>query len=133
LGASALLEKISAACPEMTALADLVRGFAALLTPAAGNDVKLTEWITAARAVDLPPLRSLTNGLEIDRAAVDAALTMPQPQRPHRRRQHPHQKNHETDARTRQLQPPPPPHPPALTDAQRHHRLRARAARLTDP
>jgi hypothetical protein len=37
-----LLEKISAACPEMTALADLVRGFAALLTPAAGNDVKLT-------------------------------------------------------------------------------------------
>lgn len=72
-----LLEKISAACPEMTALASLVRGFAALLTPAAGNDVKLTEWIAAARAVDLPHLRSLTNGLEIDRSAVDAALTLP--------------------------------------------------------
>ncbi len=74
---TALLEKIAAACPEMTALADLVRGFAALLKPAAGNDVKLTEWITIARAADLPHLRSLTNGLEIDRAAVDAALTLP--------------------------------------------------------
>ncbi|WP_443077920.1 hypothetical protein [Streptomyces sp. NBC_01450] len=61
----------------MTALADLVRSFAALLKPAAGNDVKLTEWIAAARAVDLPHLRSLTNGLEIDRPAVDAGLTLP--------------------------------------------------------
>ncbi len=72
-----LLEKIAAACPEMTALGDLVGGFAALLKPAEGNDVKLTEWITAARAVDLPHLRSLTNGLEIDRPAVDAGLTLP--------------------------------------------------------
>lgn len=72
-GASSALA--AAACPEMTALADLVRGFAALLKPAEGNDVKLTEWITAARAVDLPHLRSLTSGLEIDRPAVDAGLT----------------------------------------------------------
>jgi transposase len=72
-----LLEKIAASCPEMTALATLVHGFAALLTPAAGNDVKLTQWITATRAVDLPHLRSLTNGLEIDRSAVDSAVTLP--------------------------------------------------------
>ncbi|MFF7648238.1 MULTISPECIES: ISL3 family transposase [Streptomyces] len=72
-----LLEKIAAACPEMTALADLIRGFAALLKPGEGNDVKLTEWITATRAVDLPYLRSFTNGLEIDRLAVDAGLTLP--------------------------------------------------------
>lgn len=72
-----LSEKITAACPEMTSLADLVRGFAALLTPAAGNDAKLTEWITAARAANLPYLRSFTNGLEIDRSAVDAAVTLP--------------------------------------------------------
>jgi transposase len=72
-----LLEKIAAACPEMTALTDLVGGFATLLKPTAGNDVKLTEWITAARAVDLPHLRSLTNGLEIDRPAVSAGLTLP--------------------------------------------------------
>ncbi|MFI9006808.1 ISL3 family transposase [Actinosynnema sp. NPDC053489] len=72
-----LSEKIIAACPEMTALASLVRGFAALLTPAAGNDAKLTEWITAARAANLPHLRSFTNGLKIDRSAVDAAVTLP--------------------------------------------------------
>ena len=72
-----LLEKIAAACPEMTALASLVRGFAALLTSAAGNDVKLTEWIAQARAVDLPHLRSLTNGLEIARSAVDGSVTSP--------------------------------------------------------
>ncbi|RKT54109.1 ISL3 family transposase [Saccharothrix australiensis] len=72
-----LSEKITAACPEMTALADLVRGFAALLTPAAGNDAKLTEWITAARTANLPHLRSFTNGLEIDRSAVDAAVILP--------------------------------------------------------
>lgn len=72
-----LLAKIAAACPEMTALADLVRGFAALLKPAEGNDVRLTEWITATRAVALPHLRSFTNGLEIDRPAVNAGLTLP--------------------------------------------------------
>ncbi|MER5688927.1 ISL3 family transposase [Streptomyces sp. NPDC002205] len=72
-----LLEKIAAACPEMTALADLVRDFAALLKPAEGNDAKLTEWITAARAIGLPHLRSFTNGLEIDRPAVNAGLTLP--------------------------------------------------------
>lgn len=72
-----LLQKITAACPEMTELADLVRGFAALLTPAQGNDLKLTEWITATRAAALPHLHSFTNGLEIDRPAVDAGLTLP--------------------------------------------------------
>jgi transposase len=61
----------------MTALADLVRGFATLLQPAEGNDVKLTEWIVAARAAALPQLRSFTIGLEIDRPAVNAGLTLP--------------------------------------------------------
>ncbi|MGW1624933.1 ISL3 family transposase [Streptomyces sp. NPDC002172] len=72
-----LLEKITEACPEMTTLIDLVRDFATLLKPAEGNDVKLTEWITTARAIDLPHLRSFTNGLEIDRSAVNAGLTVP--------------------------------------------------------
>lgn len=72
-----LLEKIAATCLEMTALADLVRGFATLLKPAEGNDVKLTEWITTVQAIDLPHLRSFTNGLEIDRPAVNAGLTSP--------------------------------------------------------
>jgi transposase len=71
------LEKIAASCPEMTALVTLVHGFAALLTLAAGNDVKLTQWIPATCSVDLPHLRSLTNGLEIDWSAVDGAVTLP--------------------------------------------------------
>ncbi|MGW4032967.1 ISL3 family transposase [Streptomyces sp. NPDC004838] len=72
-----LLEKITAACPETTAPADLVRGFAALLTPSQGNDLKLTEWITTTRAAALPHLHSFTNGLEPDRSAVDTGLTLP--------------------------------------------------------
>ncbi|MEW2404596.1 hypothetical protein [Streptomyces sp. NPDC046862] len=54
-----MLEKIARACPAVTALDDLARGFAALLKPSESNDVKLTEWITTARAVDLPCLCSL--------------------------------------------------------------------------
>ncbi|MEU5547510.1 ISL3 family transposase [Streptomyces sioyaensis] len=72
-----LLEKVTAACPEMTKLAELVRGFAVLLKPAAGNDLKLTGWITTVRAADLPHLHSFTNGLKIDRPAVNAGLTQP--------------------------------------------------------
>jgi hypothetical protein len=50
-----------------------------LLRPDAGNDVKLTEWIAEARAVDLPHLRGLTNGIEINRSAVDSAVTTAAP------------------------------------------------------
>jgi hypothetical protein len=65
----------TAACPEMTALAGLVRSFAALLTPAEGNAAQLTDWIAQARATDLPHLHARTRGFELDRDAVDAALT----------------------------------------------------------
>ena len=61
----------------MTELANLVRDFSALLTPTRGNDVKRTEWITATRAAALPHLHSFANGLELDRSAVDAGLTLP--------------------------------------------------------
>lgn len=37
----------------------------------------LTKWITDVRAADLPYLHAFTNGLELDRAAVDAGLTTP--------------------------------------------------------
>ncbi|MGW9030143.1 ISL3 family transposase [Streptomyces sp. NPDC055722] len=74
---TALLEALTAARPEMTKLAQLIHDFAELLTPAAGNDVRLTDWITAARAADLPHLQSFCNGLELDRTAVDAGLTLP--------------------------------------------------------
>lgn len=58
-------------------LSRLTGEFAQLLPPAEGNDAKLTDWITMVRAVDLPHLHSFANGLELDRAAVDAGLTRP--------------------------------------------------------
>lgn len=61
----------------MAALAGLVRSFAALLTPAEGNDEHLTDWITQARAEDLPHLHAFTRGLNLDRDAVNAALSLP--------------------------------------------------------
>ncbi len=73
----ALLSNLTAACPEMTSLAGLIRSFAALLTPDPGNDEKLQEWIRAARAADLPNVHAFTRGLDLDMAAVTAAVTLP--------------------------------------------------------
>ncbi|MFF4668178.1 ISL3 family transposase [Streptomyces sp. NPDC001282] len=73
----ALLRELTEACPEMAELARLTGEFAQLLAPAEGNDTRLTHWITSVRSVDLPHLHSFTNGLELDRAAVDAGLTLP--------------------------------------------------------
>ncbi|WP_229799134.1 ISL3 family transposase [Planomonospora parontospora] len=72
-----LLRDLTAACPELTELARLIHAFAGLLTPAAGNEIQLTAWITTARATDLPHLHGFANGPELDRSAVDAALTLP--------------------------------------------------------
>ncbi|WP_455753761.1 ISL3 family transposase [Streptomyces hydrogenans] len=74
---ASLLAELTAACPEMTQLALLIREFAQLLTPATGNDEKLTAWIASVRAAQLPYLHAFTNGLELDRVAVDAGLTLP--------------------------------------------------------
>ncbi|MFD5322274.1 ISL3 family transposase [Streptomyces sp. NPDC127098] len=74
---TALLGLLTTACPEMTALTRLTGEFAQLLTPAEGNDTKLTQWITTVRTTDLPHLHSFCNGLELDRAAVNAGLTLP--------------------------------------------------------
>lgn len=71
------LDAAVTACHEMTALAELVGDFAALLTPTAGNNERLTNWIDQARTEDLPHLHAFTRGLEFDRYAVDAALTYP--------------------------------------------------------
>ncbi len=72
-----LLRELTQACPEMNELARLTSEFAALLTPAEGNAAKLTDWITRVRAANLPQLHSSVNGLELDRAAIDAGLTLP--------------------------------------------------------
>jgi hypothetical protein len=76
-GQQETLAGLEGACPEMTALAGLIRSFAALLAPAPGNDARLTQWIAGARAADLPDVHSFTRGLDLDIKAVTAALTMP--------------------------------------------------------
>jgi hypothetical protein len=68
---------LAAACPEMTALAALIRSFAALLTPQPENRSLLQQWITAARAASLPHLHAFTNGLDLDIQAATAGLTLP--------------------------------------------------------
>jgi transposase len=73
----ALLEKLTAACREMTSLAELVGSFAALLKPDPGNQARLAEWTAAARACDLPYLHSFTRGLDVDKQAAVAAVTLP--------------------------------------------------------
>ncbi|MEU3756597.1 ISL3 family transposase [Streptomyces olivoreticuli] len=72
-----LRDQLAAACPEMNALSALVSEFARLLSPSQDNPEALTSWITRVRDADLPFLQSFTTGLERDRAAVDAALTLP--------------------------------------------------------
>ena len=71
------LARIEAACPEMRALASLIRDFAALLAPDPGNATRLQEWITSARAADLPHVRAFTRGLDLDIQAATAAFTLP--------------------------------------------------------
>jgi transposase len=72
-----LFESLTTTCPEMTALTSLIPSFAALLQPATANAERLTDWIGAARQEDLPHLHAFTRGLDRDRDAVDAALTLP--------------------------------------------------------
>ena len=69
--------RISSACPEMNALATLIRSFAAMLDPDPGNEDRLQQWITGARAAGLPHLHSFTRGLDLDIKAATAALTLP--------------------------------------------------------
>ena len=75
-GQAVTLAGLTAACPEMTALTSLVTSFAALLAPDPGNEARLWQWITGARAADLPGLHSFTRGLDLDIQAATAALTM---------------------------------------------------------
>lgn len=74
---TSLLAELTQACTEMSDLARLTSEFASLLTPTEGNDAKLTDWVTQVRSASLPHLRSFPNGLELDRPAVNAGLTLP--------------------------------------------------------
>ncbi|WP_369687672.1 transposase [Streptomyces somaliensis] len=71
------IETARTACHEMTAVADLIHHFAALLDPADDNATLLSTWVTSAQAEAPSYLHAFTQGLEKDRAAADAALTLP--------------------------------------------------------
>jgi transposase len=76
-GQQETLAGLEGACPEMTALARLIRSFATLLAPDPGNDARLRQWITGARDADLPHVHSFTRGLDLDIQAATAAVTLP--------------------------------------------------------
>ena len=60
----------------MTALAVVVRSFAALLTPHKDNPAQLAAWTTIAREADLPHMHSFARGVEQDIDAGTAAITL---------------------------------------------------------
>jgi transposase len=72
-GRQAHLDLLLTACPEMTALAEVVRGFAGLMADRRGTE--LDSWITQIRACGLVELEPFLAGLEQDHDAAVAGLT----------------------------------------------------------
>jgi len=68
------LKQVLAGCPHIEATAGHVTGFAEMMTGRHGD--RLTSWIAAVEADDLPELRRFTAGLARDRDAVVAGLTL---------------------------------------------------------
>ncbi|MFF8919478.1 ISL3 family transposase [Streptomyces sp. NPDC015032] len=69
------LKNVRTHCPELDALTRHVRSFAAMLTGRQGKD--LPDWLDAVRQDDLPSLHTLAAGIDRDRDAVIAGLTLP--------------------------------------------------------
>ncbi|MFH9727483.1 transposase [Streptomyces sp. NPDC017254] len=69
------LKAVLANCPELDALTGHVRSFAQMLAERQGQ--RLPEWLDAVRQDDLPSLHTLAAGIDRDREAVIAGLTLP--------------------------------------------------------
>ncbi|WUR95606.1 transposase [Streptomyces sp. NBC_01261] len=69
------LKTVLVNCPESDALAGHVRSFAQMLTERQGE--RLPQWLDAVRRDDFPRLYSLAAGIDRDRDAVMAGLTLP--------------------------------------------------------
>ncbi|MFE2936111.1 transposase [Streptomyces sp. NPDC059278] len=69
------LKAVLAHCRELDALTGHVRSFARMLTEREGE--RFPEWLDAVRQDDLPTLRTLAAGINRDRDAVIAGLTLP--------------------------------------------------------
>jgi transposase len=73
-------DKLTAACPEMTALTGHVAAFAHLLAHhehPSQEHAAIRPWTEAVTADDLPALHGFIHGLDKDRAAVQAGLDLP--------------------------------------------------------
>ncbi|WSD66326.1 transposase [Streptomyces sp. NBC_01591] len=69
------LKAVLANCPELDALTGYVRSFAQMPTERQGE--RLPQWLHAVRQDDLPSLHTLAVGIDRDRDAVIAGLTLP--------------------------------------------------------
>ncbi|WP_331762072.1 transposase [Streptomyces anulatus] len=69
------LKAVCAHRPELDALTRHVRSFAAMVTGLQGE--RLPDWLDAVRQDDLPSLHTLAAGIDRDRDAVIAGLTLP--------------------------------------------------------
>uniref|UniRef100_A0AAU2VUC7 ISL3 family transposase n=1 Tax=Streptomyces sp. NBC_00008 TaxID=2903610 RepID=A0AAU2VUC7_9ACTN len=69
------LKVVRTHCPELDALTRHVRSFASMLVERQGE--RLPEWLAAVRQDDLPSLHTLAAGIDRDRDAVIAGLTLP--------------------------------------------------------
>lgn len=70
-----LLTAVLSNCLELDALNRHVRFFAQMLTGRQGE--RLPQWLDAVRRDDLPSLHALAAGIDHDRDAVIAGLTLP--------------------------------------------------------
>lgn len=69
------LKAVLTNCPELESLAAHVRGFATMLTELRGD--RLRDWLDAVHNDTLPSLHAFANGIDRDREAVIAGLTLP--------------------------------------------------------
>ncbi|WP_371637690.1 ISL3 family transposase [Streptomyces zaomyceticus] len=69
------LKAVLVHCPELDALTGHVRSFGQMLTERQGE--RLPQWLDAVRQDDLPGLHTLAAGIDRDRDAVIAGLTLP--------------------------------------------------------
>ncbi|MDX2564459.1 hypothetical protein PV371_33080 [Streptomyces sp. TX20-6-3] len=70
-----LLKAVRVHCSQLDALTGHVHSFATMLTERQGE--RLPDWLDAVRRDDLPNLHTLAAGIDRDRDAVIAGLTLP--------------------------------------------------------
>ncbi|MFJ9795894.1 DUF4259 domain-containing protein [Streptomyces sp. NPDC101145] len=94
---------VLANCPELEALTGHVRSFGHMLTERQGE--RLPQWLDAVRQDDLPSLHTLAAGIDRDRDAFIAGLTLPWNSGVVEGKRQPDQDAQAPDVRPRRLRP----------------------------